>query len=216
MESRRANLDTVYWQPHADVGTLLQVDTVKPLTLFTDHIPSPPSDPPPVICVVPSLSLASPLPPFSCFLELVTTVYFLEDPGFLYPASLSPLSQCVTCLSPPRATRLQAQSFWWHNTPPFIFFTPSFLSLSLFPASLRSSMSPWGGCFVSCGGWKEGALTGRPILLLWHHKLTQAHKCFCVQHKPMRVERAGEGGWGWRGCDREREQIAAVLKWSLP
>lgn len=162
MESRRANLDTVYWQPHADVGTLLQVDTVKPLTLFTDHIPSPPSDPPPVICVVPSLSLASLLPPFSCFLELVTTVYFLEDPGFLYPASLSPLSQCVTCLSPPRATRLQAQSFWWHNTPPFIFLPPLFsLCLFFLHPSVLPCLPGVGVLWAVGGGRKEHSLGGQ-------------------------------------------------------
>lgn len=129
-------------------------------------------------------------------------------------SALRPNVSPVFLLHEPRDYKLKA---FGDITPlPSFFFTPSFLTLSLFPASLRSSMSPWGGCFVSCGGWKEGALTGRPILLLWRHKLTQACKCFCVQHKPTRVERAGEGGWGWRGCDREREQIAAVLKWSLP
>lgn len=98
----------------------------------------------------------------SCFLELVTTVYFLEDPGFLYPASLSPLSQCVTCLSPPRATRLQAQSFWWHNTPPFIFLPPLFsLCLFFLHPSVLPCLPGVGVLWAVGGGRKEHSLGGQ-------------------------------------------------------
>lgn len=98
--------------------------------------------------------------------------YFLEHPGFLYPASLSPPSQCVTCLSPPRATRLQAQSFWWHNTPPF--FPPPLFSLCLFfqHPSVLPCLPGVDVLWAVGGGRKEHSLGGHS----WCCDATNSHK----------------------------------------
>lgn len=122
--------------------------------------------------------------------------------------SIIPPSLHVNCLSLSAspsvhtgAMRLEAQSFFWHNTPPFSLPVFSLCLSHCIPPSFPGMGWRW-GCFKSCGGrkvvshqssthWQTNPATATP----------QTHSCI-----NMRI--------GWRGV--MGEQIAAVLKWFLP
>lgn len=122
---------------------------ISPLHI-SDHIHSLLSLPPLVICISFLLSFLSLY--LSPVHELVTSLHSVEHPSFFFSGSHPSTSSIITpslpvSLSAPpsvntEATKLEAQSFFWHNTPSL----PCFLSLTLYiPPSSHSSL-----------GWLDG------------------------------------------------------------